>query len=110
MRKQLPDQLCFLSCCYICRHRAMQPFALDKPISTAPHTFVAAMAAEGPADAMQVEQWKDGKLLSTESVTDVEDAAAEPDDDWDDDEQACHSGPPGYCQDLMTATLQFAYI
>ena len=35
-----------------------------------------------------MEQWKDGKLLSTESVTDVEDAAAEPDDDWDDDEQA----------------------
>ena len=42
---------------------------------------------------MQVEQWKDGKLLSTESVVDVEDAAAEPDDDWDDDEQACRAVP-----------------
>ena len=53
---------------------------------------------------MQVEQWKDGKLLSTESVTDVEDAAAEPDDDWDDDEQACSSVLLAF-SDAWTATL-----
>ena len=53
---------------------------------------------------MQVEQWKDGKLLSTESVTDVEDAAAEPDDDWDDDEQARPSVPLAF-SDAWTATL-----